>query len=186
MNIISFIKSAIIPVLVCAGTSVLFISCEPETVNDGVLDVNVENSADMKASMKEYPLKELAKLRASIAPYHNFELAYAAGYTLEVTGYRSQMGFHYLNPALLDDTFEVSKPELLLYIPGPNGKLRFVGVEYAIPIEDLNNPPPVPEGFTGDADQWVINTEFKLWTLHAWVGLHNPNGIFASRNPNVP
>ena len=94
-----------------------------------------------------------------------------------------QMGFHYLNVRLLDDKFEVEKPELLLYAPDENNKLKFVAVEYAVPIEDLNNPPPVPEGFKGDADVWEINTEFKLWTLHVWVKLENPNGIFAPHNP---
>jgi hypothetical protein len=86
------------------------------------------------------------------------------------------MGFHYLNASLLDDKFEVEKPELLLYIPGENNKLKFVAVEYAVPIEDLDNPPSVPEGFT----------EFKLWTLHVWVKLDNPHGIFAPHNPSIP
>ena len=93
------------------------------------------------------------------------------------------MGFHYLNASLLDDKFEVEKPELLLYAPDENNKLKFVAVEYAVPVEDLNNPPPVPEGFKGNDDVWEINTEFKLWTLHVWVKLENPDGIFAPHNP---
>ena len=64
--------------------------------------------------------------------------------------------------------------------------MKLVAVEYAVPITDLNNPPPVPEGFTGSDDVWEINTEFKLWTLHVWVGLDNPHGIFASHNPKLP
>jgi hypothetical protein len=133
----------------------------------------------------EVPLwhEEMEKLRAAITPYDFIEHAEHDGYDAEVTGYRPHMGFHYLNAGLLDDKFEVEKPELLLYAPDENNKLKFVAVEYAVPIEDLANPPPVPEGFKGGDDVWEINTEFKLWTLHVWVKLENPNGIFASHNP---
>ncbi|MEO5998001.1 MAG: hypothetical protein ABIN89_14745 [Chitinophagaceae bacterium] len=130
--------------------------------------------------------KELNQLRYSVQPFISIKTALAAGYNKEVTGYRTQMGFHYLNESLLDNKFEISKPELLLYAPYGNDSLKFVGAEYATPITDLNNPPPVPEGFTGKDDVWEINTEFKLWTLHAWVGLDNPHGIFSPHNPKLP
>ena len=126
---------------------------------------------------------EIELLKAAITPYDHIEHAFHDGYDAEVTGYRKHMGYHYLNAGLLDDKFEVEKPELLLYAPDENNNLKFVAVEYAVPIEDLNNPPPVPEGFKGKDDVWEINTEFKLWTLHVWVKLENPNGLFASHNP---
>ena len=128
---------------------------------------------------------EVERLRAAITPYDFIEHAKHDGYDNEVTGYRTQMGYHYLKASILDDKFEVEKPEILLYAPDDNNDLKFVAVEYAVPIADLNNPPPVPEGFKGDADVWEINTEFKLWTLHVWVKLENPNGIFASHNPSL-
>ena len=126
---------------------------------------------------------EIELLRSAIVAYDLVEHAKHDGYDNEVTGYRTNMGFHYLNASLLDDKFEVEKPELLLYAPDENGKLKFVAVEYAMPITDLDNPPPIPQGFKGDADVWEINTEFSLWTLHVWVKLENPEGIFASHNP---
>lgn len=137
---------------------------------------------------KEVPLwqEEIERLRVATTPYDFIEHAGHDGYDTEVTGYRTHMGYHYLNASLLDDKFEVEKPELLLYVPGENNKLKFVAVEYAVPIEDLNNPPPVPEGFKGDADVWEINTEFKLWTLHVWIKLDNPDGIFAPHNMTLP
>ena len=137
---------------------------------------------------KEVPLwqEEVDRLRAATTPYDFIEHAGHDGYDTEVTGYRTHMGYHYLNASLLDDKFEVEKPELLLYVPGDNNKLKFVAVEYAVPIEDLDNPPPVPEGFKGDADVWEINTEFKLWTLHVWIKLENPDGIFAPHNMTLP
>lgn len=132
------------------------------------------------------PNDELARLRAATARYHDIDSAIADGYDFEFTGYRTQMGFHYMKPELVDATFEVERPEVLMYAPGPGGKLRFVGVEYATPIADMQNPPPPPEGFSGEEDVWSINTEFEVWTLHAWVGLENPDGIFTAHNPRLP
>jgi hypothetical protein len=146
------------------------------------MSLSCDNDDDKKVELWQ---PEIDRLRAAITPYDFIEHAGHDGYNTEVTGYRTHMGFHYLNASLLDDKFEVEKPELLLYVPDGN-KLKFVAVEYAVPIEDLNNPPPAPEGFQGDADVWEINTEFKLWTLHVWVKLENPDGLFAPHNMTLP
>ena len=45
----------------------------------------------------------------------------------------------------------------------------------------LEDPSIPPEGFVGNEDQWAIIGSF--WTLHAWVGLENPNGVFTPINP---
>ncbi|MDJ0645476.1 MAG: hypothetical protein QNJ57_05760 [Flavobacteriaceae bacterium] len=129
---------------------------------------------------------EIEQLQTAMTEYKDFDTAKANGYDVDVTGYRTQMGHHFLNATLLDNTFELEKPEVLLYSPDENGGLRFVAAEYGIPITDMNNPPPPPEGFTGSADVWEINTEFNLWTLHVWIELENPDGIFKPRNPILP
>lgn len=143
-------------------------------------------SDDDEAVLTEPWKQELQQLRNAVSTYDAIENAINDGYDNEFTGYRTQMGFHYLNGSLLDDTFEAGKPEVLLYAPYDNDSLRFVAVEYAVPIADMENPPPAPEGFTGNEDVWEINTEFKVWTLHVWVGLDNPNGIFIPKNPVLP
>ena len=129
---------------------------------------------------------EIEQLKMAMAKYTDFNTAKADGYDLDVTGYRTQMGHHFLKASLLDDTFELEKPEVLLYTPDGNGGMRFVAVEYGIPISDMDNPPPAPEGFSGNEDVWEINTEFNLWTLHVWIELENPDGIFKPRNPMLP
>ena len=129
---------------------------------------------------------EIDQLQEAVSAFSDLDDAIAEGYDNEFTGYRSQMGFHYLKASLLDEKFEVGKPEVMMFAPGDNGDLRFVGVEYAVPVSDLNNPPPAPQGFTGENDVWEINEEFSVWTLHVWIGLDNPHGIFASHNPELP
>ncbi len=130
--------------------------------------------------------QELDQLRMKVASYQDIENAIEDGYDTEFTGYRTQMGFHYMKASLIDDKFELEKPEVVLYAPDTDGNLQFVAVEYAVPIENMENPPPAPAGFTGEVDVWEINTEFNVWTLHVWVGLDNPHGVFASHNPNLP
>jgi hypothetical protein len=161
-----------------------------ETSGDEVLpqdpQVHANESFAQEKESKNLPHKELARLRAATARYHKIENALADGYDFDLTGYRSQMGHHYLKLSLLDGSFELERPEVIMYVQGPNDRWRFVGVEYAVPIQDMNNIPPPPAGFTGDADVWAVNYEFDVWTLHVWVGLNNPNGIFAAHNPRLP
>ena len=129
---------------------------------------------------------EIARLQAAVEPLKDFEYAKEQGYDIQATEYRTQMGYHYLNAGLLDANFEVERPEVLIFVNGPSGKMELVAVEYGIPIEDIDNPSPPPEGFSGSDDVWKIDTEFSLWTLHAWVVLDNPDGIFTPRNPMLP
>ena len=92
------------------------------------------------------------------------------------------MGFHYGNVALIDGVARVDQPELLLYEPEKNGKLRLVAVEYVIPYtaHARSAAPPVLFG-----QEFKQNDTFQLWGLHAWVWKENPAGMFASWNPQV-
>jgi hypothetical protein len=125
--------------------------------------------------------QELAGARRATARYHNLSQALADGY-VDINVVVAGQGRHYLNSNLLDANFDPESPELLVYAADKNGRLRLVAVEYAVPLALSANP---PEGFTGDQDLWDTNVGFGLWTLHAWLWLNNPNGIFADVNPRV-
>ncbi|QCX01215.1 hypothetical protein FGM00_14245 [Aggregatimonas sangjinii] len=129
---------------------------------------------------------EVARLKIAVEPFKNFDNAKSKGYDIKATEYRTQMGFHYLNAGLLDDTFDLENPEVLIFIETSSGGMELVAVEYGISIEDLDNPPLPPEGYSGSDDVWKIDTEFSLWTLHVWVPMENPEGIFTPRNPMLP
>ena len=131
---------------------------------------------------------QLAQVRAATARYHDVEGALADGYVLPpdspcVEGPEGAMGYHYvhlgrLGQLLADDTLALNPtaPEALLYIPGPDGQLRLVGVEYLHPQGGelfgqplANFSPPFGEETA----------------LHVWLWQANPAGMFAAYNPTL-
>jgi hypothetical protein len=136
---------------------------------------------------------ELAKVRAATAKYHSFARAEADGYTVEnepcVSSPFGTMGIHAINPGLMaDDRIDPLRPEILLYIPGPNGKLRLVGVEYWKADADQNlatdDDRPSVFGVPFDGPMEGHNPFMpRHYDLHVWIWHHNPSGMFAQWNP---
>jgi hypothetical protein len=125
--------------------------------------------------------QELDRARAATTRYATLSAALADGYE-DINVVMSGMGRHYMKKALVDDRFEVDKPEILVYAT-IGGTEQLVAVEYAVP---LDKSVAAPTGFTGDDDVWDHNTGFGLWLVHAWVHLDNPNGVFKPLNSRVP
>jgi hypothetical protein len=132
---------------------------------------------------------QIAQLRRLVAPFHQFETAVNAGWSVQFTPCLEApgvggMGFHYGNPAYVEDGGAVNllQPELLLYAPQKNGQMRFIGVEYIVLFSDhpATEPPPT---LLGQAFEPVPDA--GLWGMHIYVGQHNPSGIFATWNPRV-
>jgi hypothetical protein len=91
------------------------------------------------------------------------------------------MGFHYGNPALFDDEVNLLEPEALLFAPWRNGEVRFVAVEYIVPIDAWEEEdPPTLLG-----QEFHLNEPAGIWALHIWLWQHNPSGIFADWNPRI-
>lgn len=127
---------------------------------------------------------EVEQAMTATEQYINFQTALDDG-LIDVSGYVPNMGHHYLNPGLVDGTFELEKPEVILYVPNDNGDMEMVAIEYSIVPDDPNNPGDAPEGFTGDDDVWHFNEMVGHWQLHVWTILPNPDGIFAPLNPDI-
>lgn len=165
-------------------------ACGPETngptLTEGV--TGVEASAAGVTLHEHVSLnQDLAALRALTARYHDLEKAMAAGWNVLVPGCRDNppvggMGWHFLNPAYIGLDLDVLEPQVLIYEPEKNGRMRFVGVEYLIPFDLLPSTaePPVLMG-----QEFLQNFGDNVWMLHVWVGRHNPDGMFATWNPKV-
>jgi hypothetical protein len=150
----------------------------------GVLSFSCSSDDDSSQPTLEDWEVELEQVRVATSKYADFQVAADEG-RIDVSGYVPNMGHHYLNPGLIDGTFDLLNPEFILYIPDENGIMQMVAIEYGVLPEDPNNPGNPPEGFTGDEDNWHFNEMIGEWQLHVWVALDNPDGVFAMFNPVI-
>ena len=130
---------------------------------------------------------QLAALRQVTVKFHDFQAAQDAGWNTKITpcmvSAAGGMGFHYGNMGyIMDGVARADQPELLLYEPQANGRMKLVAVEYIIPY-DLHPRSATPPMLFGQPFKQV--DAFGLWGLHAWVWQGNPDGTFADWNPNV-
>ena len=140
------------------------------------------------ASAHDGAQRDLTEARRATAPFHSIKQARAAGYEAAEACVKAPgvggMGFHNINPALMDLDLDAAKPELLLYAPKKNGGLKLVGVEYFVPYIGQ----PAPELFGQRFDGPMAGHETGMpehYDLHVWLWKKNPNGMFAQFNPTV-
>ena len=144
----------------------------------------------------------LEELRAKSAPFHSEKHAAEAGYTVPVgcTDERTEgiaasgargMGYHTLNPALIDGETRLLDPELLVYgRDRPRGPLKLAAFDYFIPGTFYPGPtsagypgtPPILQGL-GTPLMW--NDAHSGWIAHVWLWRKNPDGIFDNFNPEI-
>jgi hypothetical protein len=135
---------------------------------------------------------DLAAARSATVHLQRFENAAPAGWDLQVTPCMENpslggMGYHYGNlEYYFDGEANVLEPEILLYEPQSNGRLRLVALEYAVPFfawesgdPEVDDPPQLFGRDMNRAD------ERGQWELHVWLWKHNPSGLFEDWNPNV-
>jgi hypothetical protein len=130
-----------------------------------------------------FAILQLDQVRDATARFRDVAKAEAEGYA-DIGLFVPNMGWHYMKEKLVDEKFDPTRPELLVYADDPcGGKRRLVAVEYAVPLSLSKR---APQGFAGRADEWDANQQFQLWTLHAWVFEFNENGVFNPFNPRLP
>jgi hypothetical protein len=141
--------------------------------------------------LAEVRQSDLNKLRRAVAPYLKLRDAKAAGWRFIVpnldgslcfTKPNAAMGFHYADTKLIEDgKVDIEHPEALIFEPQAGGGMRFVGVEYLVPIA-LWNQPELPRLFGREFSEVV---GFGVYGLHVWIERENPRGLFAPWNPDV-
>ena len=145
---------------------------------------------------------ELAQVRAATARFHRVEEAVAAGYELGwvngagnrvVAGCVSSptagaMGYHYFNKDLMaDNAVNALEPEVLVYAPAADGRLKLGAVEW-VARSAQSNPPGVsqPPSVLGMPMHILVPPPGPAFYItHAWVWTNNPAGMFADFNPEV-
>ena len=155
-------------------------------VESGTAQLHAHSMSSGPVALSSGAERDVARLRAVTARFQRFEVAVAEGWGTKITecfenAQLGGMGFHYGNTAYIDGAVDVEQPELLLYEPQKNGRMRLVAVEYIVPFTAwTSSEPPRLYG-----QSFMRNEAFGIWALHVWHERHNPRGIFADWNPNV-
>ena len=139
----------------------------------------------------------LDAVRTATAGYHDLSAATGFGLLTDLAGIAcidnpaGGMGIHYVNGGRVGDPTEsADAPELLVYEPEPNGRMRLVAVEYVVTKaawEGAGNSAP-PSLFGQEFELVPAGNRYGLpdfYELHAWIWKHNPAGMFEDWNPNV-
>lgn len=138
---------------------------------------------------------DLARVRAATAGYHQLQRAVDAGYgplheCTDHEGGLGAMGQHYVAGDAVDDTdFDLSRPEVLVYEPTPNGRSKLVAVEFVVFADlwaQVSSGPPRLFG----RDLALVEAPNRygvpaFWQIHVWLWENNPSGTFSDWNPKV-
>lgn len=160
-------------------------SCSKEIRDEGAQDSigSAARSSFVNERMLETDL--LKDVRNATARFHSTTQAIMAGYEpddhcVSVPGLGG-MGYHWVNPGMVDPVYDPMKPEVMLYASAGNGKLRLVAIEYIV----INVGQPAP--MFGGQSFVVGGTPVPVphWSLHVWLYENNPSGMFIPFNPNI-
>ena len=100
------------------------------------------------------------------------------------------MGMHFVNfPLVLDGVLDPAKPEIVIYEPLPNGRLRLIGADYLVLADAWEATHSGPPQLGGQLFHFFeAPNRFGLpafYTLHVWAWKENPTGAFVNWHANV-
>jgi hypothetical protein len=155
-------------------------------------DEPTKATAQHHAPATANPLVRL--VRESTERFQDVAVAEAEGYHLLfgcVSGPDSgAMGLHYVNLALVGDgELDPSRPEIVIYEPAPNGRLRLIGADFLV-IADAWDSKGVgtPQLMGQLLHLFESPNRFGLpafYTLHVWAWKDNPTGMFVNWHSTV-
>lgn len=126
-------------------------------------------------------------VRKATARFHSTVQALKAGYQPDPhcvsVPSLGTMGYHWVNPDLMDAVFDPTKPEALLYAPDKNGNLKLVAVEYIVIDTGQARPTFAGQAFDNMGVPPLGTTPH--WSLHVWLWETNPHGMFTPFNPSL-
>jgi len=133
-------------------------------------------------------------VRESTERFKDVAMAEAEGYHLLfgcVSGPDAgAMGMHFVNLALLaDGELDATRPEIVIYEPQPNGRLRLIGADYLVYADAWHAKHASPPELMGQLFHLFESpNRFGLpafYTLHVWAWKDSPTGAFVNWHANV-
>jgi hypothetical protein len=100
------------------------------------------------------------------------------------------MGMHYVNFQLVfDGEIDATRPEIVIYEPVGNGKLKLIGADFLVLADAWNAKHSGPPELMGQLFHlFEAPNRFGLpafYTLHVWAWKESPTGTFVNWHANV-
>jgi len=133
-------------------------------------------------------------VREATERFQDVRVAEAEGYALQfgcVSGPDAgAMGLHYVNGPLVGaGVLDAMRPQIVIYEPQPNGRLKLIGADYLVLADAWNATHTEPPQLMGQLFHLFESpNRFGLpafYTLHVWAWKENPSGAFVNWHPNV-
>ena len=133
-------------------------------------------------------------VREATERFKEVAVAEAEGYALQfgcVSGPDAgAMGMHFVNgPLVGDGELDATRPEIVIYEPLPNGRLRLIGADYLVLADQWNAKHTGPPELMGQLFHLFESpNRFGLpafYTLHVWAWKDSPTGTFVNWHSNV-
>ena len=136
----------------------------------------------------------ITAVRAATERFKDVAVAEAEGYSLMfgcVSGPDyGAMGLHYVNLSLVtDNVLDPAKPEIIIYEPLPNGRLKMTGADFLVFAAGWHATNQATPELGGQLMHLFESpNRFGLpdfYTLHVWAWKDNPAGTFSNWHTNV-
>ncbi|HVD60261.1 MAG TPA: hypothetical protein VNC11_05255 [Gemmatimonadaceae bacterium] len=146
---------------------------------------------------------DVARAKAALAKYADPILAVKDGYYSTVAcvdfpkGAKDgpieyppgAMGIHFLNLGNVGPTLDPTKPQVLIYERGADGKLKLTAAEWFMPEQVAAGKTPMIFGqkLAGpmNGHEPIMPASLRHYDLHVWMWKNNPRGMFTSTNAAV-
>jgi len=155
---------------------------------------HMSSSQPMTADQKT-KMNALVKIvRESTERFRDVAVAQAEGYQLQfgcVSGPDfGAMGLHFVKGDYIgDDVIDPTHPEIVIYEPLPNGRVRLIGADFLVLADVWNASHSGPPELMGQLFHLFDSpNRFGLppfYTLHVWAWKDSPTGTFVNWNANV-
>lgn len=186
--------TALVAALAMAITATVLLQAGPASAHQG-------GTVPAETRLSEAVQMQIARARRATAPFHDLQVAFAAGYgpwpVVDLKGRscidepgQGAMGVHYVNGSLLASSPEAEAPQALIYEPMADGSQRLVGVEYIVfqSVWEARHPGTTPELYGEPFHLSGADNRYGLppfYALHLWLWQPNREGMFEDWNPAV-
>lgn len=159
----------------------------------GGLGLAVVGSATARSPTFQQQLRDV---RSATRKYRDPAVAIADGFTVGEYGCGGGLHYDHLGRRRDEEPVDLLNPTVILYGVNGRGDHVLAGVEYEIRQDLRDEPEDVPPDIFADegehlkvseADGWrlvgPVGDLGKIWAIHVWVHLPNPDGLFAACHP---